>query len=106
MATIINLTPHEITVHDGGSVRLIPTSGGIARVTVSREVVAAVDGIPVSRVTLGSVEGLPEKKPDTYYLVSALVAQACPDREDLLSPGELVRDDNGRVIGCRGFSTT
>ena len=33
-----------------------------------------------------------------------LVASACPDRSDLLVPGPLVRDSEGKVIGCRGLS--
>lgn len=41
--------------------------------------------------------------PTIYYIVSMLVKQANPDRTDLLTPNESVRDDKGRIIGCRSF---
>lgn len=28
---------------------------------------------------------------------------ACPDRLDLLSPGDLVRDEKGVIVGCTNF---
>lgn len=38
-----------------------------------------------------------------YYIVSRMVANALPNRKDLLVPNELVRDDQGNIIGCRSF---
>jgi hypothetical protein len=32
-----------------------------------------------------------------------MVKNAIPEREDLITVGELVRDENGRIIGCKGF---
>lgn len=102
---LINLTPHEITIiRDDGNIAL-PPSGTIARCTVNRHQVGSVDGIPVNRTVFGAVEGLPDPQPDTYYIVSAIVAQACPDRSDLLITDDAVRDDQGRIIGCRALAT-
>ena len=102
---LINLTPHAITiVRDGGNITL-PPSGTIARCTVARRQVGSVDGIPINRTVFGAVEGLPDPQPGTYYIVSALVAQACPDRHDLLLPDDTVRDDQGRIVGCRALAT-
>lgn len=39
-----------------------------------------------------------------YIITSMVVRTANPRRIDLLSPGELIRDDNGQPIGCRGFT--
>jgi hypothetical protein len=36
-----------------------------------------------------------------YYIVSAMVRAALPDRKDLLVPSQQVRDDAGRVVGCK-----
>jgi len=102
----INLTPHDITVilNAAGGSKTFAKSGTIARVTQVTEVFQVVDGINISTATFGPVVGLPERKDDTLYIVSAMVIKsASSDRSDLVSPGELVRDDSGNVIGCKGF---
>jgi hypothetical protein len=38
-----------------------------------------------------------------FYIVSSLVAAACPERTDLLVPGNAVRDADGKIIGCKCF---
>ena len=43
------------------------------------------------------------KTPSTYYIVSQLIKSALPKRVDLLVPAEVVRDDNGNIIGCRSL---
>lgn len=98
---IINLTPHEINLHqENGNVVTIKPSGNAARIAVKREVVDTILGCPVTRSVFGEVEGLPEEKEGVILLVSALVRNAFPERKDLFSPGNLVRDKNGAVIGC------
>jgi hypothetical protein len=64
-----------------------------------------IDGshVPFFQQTPGEAYGLPDEEEDTLFLVSGLVRMACPNRPDLVSPGEPVRDDKGRVIGCRGL---
>jgi hypothetical protein len=107
MANLVNLTPHSVTIHaPNGAVVTLPPSEGIARVATEATQVGTVDGFPVYREEYGEVTGLPEPQEGTHYIVSALVRAASPDRGDLLSPGRLVRDDQGRVIGCEGFVRT
>ena len=102
---LVNLTPHEITIiRDGGNIT-IPPSGTVARCSVNRKQIGTVNGIPVNRTVFGAVEGLPEPQPNTYYIVSAIVAQACPFRSDLLITDDAVRDEKGRIIGCRALAT-
>lgn len=102
---LVNLTPHEITIiRDGGNIT-IPPSGTVARCSVNRRQIGSVDGIPVNKTVFGDVEGLPEPQPGTYYVVSAIVAQARPDRGDLLITDDAVRDAQGRIIGCRALAT-
>lgn len=105
--SIINLTPHAVTLHgaDGKAVTL-PPSGQVARLAVTREAMApvVVNGVtlPVSRPTLGAVTGLPDARPGVLLLVSALVADAVR-RADVVSPGELVRDAAGVITGAKGL---
>jgi len=50
-----------------------------------------------------SIENLPERQPDTWYVVSRLTAQARPDRDDLLFPLDEVRDEQNVIVGCRAL---
>lgn len=108
---IVNLTPHTINLMPAGPtgpVVTIPPSGQVARCTVDRVQVGTVtvDGIsiPINQTRFGQVEYLPEPQPDTIYIVSALVAQAVPDRSDVFVVDDAVRDEQGRIIGARALA--
>lgn len=102
---IINLTPHAIHIMNGEKtiLRTFEPSGVIARATTERKQIGEIDGIPVFTTTFGVLEGLPESGDGTVYIVSALAAQAAKDRNDIFIPDDAVRDENGRVIGCRSL---
>jgi len=104
----VNLTPHEIKiVGEDGEVRVVPPSGQIARVRSEQTVVGEVNGVPIVKTTFGDVEGLPEPQPNTVFIVSSLVAQLVPHRDDVVapdtSPSGAVRDADGRIIGVKRF---
>lgn len=105
--TIRNLTPHAVTIHGYQGTITIQPDGPPARLAVTRQLVGEVFvdevTIPINRPTFGLTEGLPEAQPDTLLLVSALVAEANKHRRDLVSPGELVRDEAGNIVGARGL---
>ena len=63
-----------------------------------------VNDIPLFMTSFGEASGLPESDPNIIFIVSLLVRQAVPERQDLYSPGELLRDDSGQPIGCIGLS--
>ena len=89
----------------------IPPSGAVARVSVEYTVVDAWDGVLVRKAHYGEITGLPDpdKCPKTMdtkiYIVSGMVAAAV-SRGDVVSPGELIRDENGKPIGCNGLKTS
>lgn len=61
--------------------------------------------IKVNSTSFGEVEGLPEPQEGTIFIVSALVAQALRGvRDDLVIPDDTVRDEQGRIIGCKSFA--
>lgn len=107
----VNLTPHPITVFKGEEKIEIPPSGEVARVGVEQKKVGELNGIPVHKSIFGDVEGLPEPRENTVYIVSTVVLQALKAknivRRDLVSPDTtpngVVRDEEGRIIGVRGF---
>ena len=102
--TITNLTPHALVfVLADGSSRSIAPSGAVARCRTVNSPAGDAEGIPLARVSYGAVEGLPEPAEGVLYVVSALVRAAVPGRSDVASPGDLVRDPAGNVIGCRGL---
>ena len=126
---VVNLTPHSINFILPYNIEIgqdelgtpeyvteersysLPPSGTVARCNVDREkkdkIIDEIDGweitIPVTKTRFGEVEGLPEPQEGTIYIVSNLVAQAVPDREDVFFPDDIVRDSQGNVIGCRAL---
>ena len=115
---VINLTPHAITVvrgtSDGGleTFAVHEPSGRMARCTSKTVQAGIINGIPITKTVFGDVqlvdcEGnvypMPEICDDTIYIVSALVARAS-DRPDFFIVNETVRDEKGRIIGCRSFA--
>lgn len=122
MSKILNLTPHPVQLLDGSNCEYDPKTrsykvegdvvvtktfapeGVIPRCSQKEQLIDNIDGIDIFRMEFGEVENLPQEQEDTYYIVSALVAQACPERKDLLIPAHMVRDENGRILGCLAFS--
>jgi hypothetical protein len=101
--TFVNLTPHSVT--DALSGQTFPPSGTVPRVATTFTPAGEACGVQLFRRTFGAVEGLPEKRDGIMLIVSAIVAAAAPDRDDLVSPGELVRGQDGQPVGCKGFVT-
>lgn len=111
---IVNLTPHALNLHgiDASSpiaalVVNVPPSGTIARLTVSRKAIASVtfNGVKIGicQSNFGDITGLPVSEDGTIFVTSALVAEAAK-RADVFSPGELVRDEVGVVVGANGLT--
>ena len=119
---IINCTPHDVAIYNttdcylqGGGLYLredtdpqpflvYPASKEPARVYFVQGDQGMADGILISRWTPREITGLPEAKKGTYYIVSKILAQACPEREDLIFPGTMVRDADDHIVGCIDFS--
>ena len=123
---IINCTPHEVAIYNttdcllqGGMLylrkdedaaecpeplRVYPAATEPARVTFSCAPDGMADGALIYRWAPREITGLPEPKPDTYYIVSKILAQACPERTDLIIPGTMVRSTDDHVVGCIDFS--
>lgn len=101
----INLTPHDITIvnENGEVVKTITASGTIARLKTETITTGYLDDIPVTKTVFGKVENLPSPQENTVFIVSSLIAQAVPERTDIFIPNESVRNDKGRIVGCRSL---
>ena len=106
MATLINLTPHllNIIAADGSTVYIPPDGNRIARVASTSSIVATVNGINISRQTFGKVVDLPDAQDDVVFIVSRMVKDRVPDRDDVVVYGNPIRDTDGKIIGAWGLS--
>lgn len=99
---LVNLCSHPINFSNG--ITLPPCEKGAeARVSVSREPGPMVGGVPTFVPLYGQVMGLPAPADGVTYVVSGLVRGRVPERADVASPGQLVRDVDGKVIGADGL---
>ncbi|MDI7269653.1 MAG: hypothetical protein QME96_16820 [Myxococcota bacterium] len=108
----MNLTPHPVTLAIEGRDPLeIAPSGAVARCTTGREPLGEMRiephgvAIPIVRSTLGGVDGLPDPTEGAAFVVSRVVAEAAARSlartADLFFPEDPVRDEAGRIVGCR-----
>lgn len=103
---LVNLTPHELTIHTSdGVIRLAP-SGTVARVTTTKVPIRKHGEVQLFRTQYGEVTDLPKEQDGVLHIVSLMVLQhpTMGDRADLAAPGELIRDSDGRPIGCKGLT--
>ena len=100
-----NLTPHVLNILcEDGNWKNIPVDGPPARCSVTSTKVFTINGIHVNKTTFGQVVDLPEATDGAVFIVSRIVKEACPERSDLLCAGEMIRDKDGKVVGCKGLS--
>ena len=102
---VINLTPHCVNMvsSTGEEIKKFESEGE-ARCSQKTIRIGEVDGIPLTQTFFGEVTGLPLEQEGIKYIVSRLVMQACPNRKDLLVPNEILRDNDGKIIGCQSFA--
>lgn len=108
---LVNLTPHPINIFSNGKeIEEIPAcKERIPRVreeyTECQEVIwYKGTALIVHKKKLGAVENLPKPHENTYYIVSMPIIRSKPERNDLIAPDDLVRDEDGRIVGCGGFA--
>ena len=99
---LVNLTPHDLKIHTPSGVLLVVRSGFVAR--CDDEIVKEdhILGIPMTSVRAGAIVGVGEFRPGRVCITSRSIA-ARLRRPDVVSPGPLIRDEEGRVIGCSGL---
>ncbi len=107
---IINLTPHAINLYIGDELIATFDSSNSLRLEEEKfyddtqQLIIGEWTVPIINKSFKlSKEALPEKKDNTYYIVSLPVLQAYPDRKDFIAPNDLVRDEEGKIIGCKSF---
>ena len=107
---IVNLTPHPLIVVDeeGRKLLSVAPSGTPLRLKEtrrgSRTIAVGEVAVEIEEVSYAEPStALPEPREGVLYFVSMLTALSLRDREDLVFPLSVVRDGDGRIIGCRSF---
>lgn len=114
---LINLTPHTLNIRKiDGTFLELPPSGDVARLSTATPAAEIhndypagvrnatfIDGVQIRTPIVQRVIGLPDPVEGQAYIVSLVVRQAVPERLDVLSPGDLIRNEAGQPIGCDGL---
>jgi hypothetical protein len=102
---IINKVPHPVYILDeeGRVMKHFSKSNGMIRLAQETKQIGIIGGVPITQTLFGKPEKLPDYKKNVYYIVSNLVKTALPDRTDLLTPSNVIRDEEGAIIGCRSL---
>lgn len=103
MIKFVNLTPFPVKIV--GDYPRIEPSGSVAKLEETPQDRQPIDGIPTKAKLFGPIIGLPDPEQGTYYITSLLVALYAwsHGRQDVITPGEYLRNDKGISIGCSGF---
>lgn len=105
---LINLTPHKINYYDNNKIQFsLSSCTNPPRVEerLDSQETLEVNGsykIRIHNARNISIGNIPPEKEGRYYIVSRIIAEYS-DRDDLLVPHDLVRNEEGMVIGCNSF---
>lgn len=106
---IVNMTTHTVDVLDknkkviisikpsGGSIRLGKTVTQVTTLNCFNNK-NNMNGIPITK-TIYSSATLPKQEEGVFYIVSQMIKNSV-NRNDLLVPTQIKRDNQGRILGC------
>lgn len=112
MKRVLNTTPHDVNaVKVNGGENIYPKSTCQIRVIPYDKKVGEIDGMEIFKEELGPIviddpDNLLEKA--DILIMSRVAATKAKenkfyDKYIIWIPGALIRDSDGRIIGCRGF---
>ena len=121
MTQIHNMTPHDITIivdgvsvvfHSEGIIRAAQHDEQVDEVVTDLKIGEAGNAgftIPVFSSTFGAPEGVPEEiDPNGIYVVSMLAYQSLRthgyDMDKYYIVSGTIRDESGRIVGCKGLA--
>lgn len=106
---LVNLTPHPVIILLGRDRLSIPVGGDPARLQARKSDSSTIfwNGTAITVYEQRHEEpiGLPRPRRGVTLIVSRVVAERYPQRDDLVFPSDLERDfRSGEVIACRSLS--
>ena len=109
--SFVNCTPFDVNLYNAADYNQLlhtyPASKKPVHAIFVHKPVSSDDGKITYKWFTTEVDYLPEPKPNTYYIVYKKIAQAFPERKDLVFPGTpktVVCIADGIVVNCVNFS--
>jgi hypothetical protein len=104
---VVNLTGHRVDImQDNGQIVSIPSHGKVKMRRWVSEVPNTL-GVRIEHFNEWGGKGdefsMPPKGEGTVYIVSMPVFKAEPKRKDILTPGDLIKNEEGVVIYAQAF---
>ena len=105
MKNVINLTPHPVIILlDNGEINNYESQGSLRLSTSTIKTDVLNDGTPISITKFGDLVDIPQINEDTMYIVSSIICNANRDRADFFMPDQIVRNETGKILGCRSLT--
>jgi hypothetical protein len=101
---IVNLHGYAVSYYDfNGNITVLEAGKGVPKLNATYTVVCSENGIKIGKFAYPAPEsvGIPKPQKDTYYVVSKEVCQAYPERKDLIYPSNFVKNEEGKIVGCK-----
>lgn len=102
---IVNLLGYNVSYYNfNGDVEVFPAGKGLPmKLNGTITVVGSENGINVIKFAYPPAEaiGIPKSEKNTFYIVSQSICQAYPDRKDLVYPSNFVKNEAGKIVGCK-----
>lgn len=99
---IINLTPHDVDIYKDGKIVKTYKSKGSLRLKEILTSNGKICGVPIVKSEYCK-DKIPKYQEGIFYIVSNVIQFAYPKRKDLLVTLDLVRDNEGNIIGCKSL---
>ena len=99
---IINLTPHDVDIYKDGKIVKTYKSKGSLRLKEILTSNGKICGVPIVKSEYCK-DKIPKYQEGIFYIVSNVIQVAYPKRKDLLVTLDLVRDNEGNIIGCKSL---
>jgi hypothetical protein len=102
---LINLTPDPVSLFDadGNLLEEVLPSGHIAYIEEESTELPNLNGMPMRRVIRGQIIGLLKPEPGVLQIVPTMIFHLAR-RVDVVAPGPVLRDSDGRVRGYLGLT--
>ena len=106
----VNCTSHPIDLinlypEDGFQITKLPKAEFPCHVSTQlTKLSKTAEGIQLYKTTFGEVENVPKPAKNKIYIVSTIVKDALPDRNDLVVPAGVIHNSDGVIIGAASIS--
>ena len=99
----VNLCGHDVVIEFDNRTLRVVASGTVARCSSETVRLGTFDGVPLTETRYFNPVGVPEPKDGVMYIVSKIVKECYPNRDDVVFPNETKRNGT-TVYSCQSLS--